>query len=83
MVLQPDNRLDACGLPCPLPLLKAKQALSRLEPGQLLEVQATDAGSWQDFETFVAHSDHELLAREAHGDVYHYWIRKGEGAPLA
>ena len=54
MAVQPDDVLDACGLPCPLPLLKAKQALSTLDDGALLEVQATDAGSWQDFETFAA-----------------------------
>ncbi len=40
---------------------------------------ATDAGSWRDFETFVAQSSHQMPAREARGDVYHYWIRKGEG----
>ncbi|MGM0536134.1 MAG: sulfurtransferase TusA family protein [Pseudomonadota bacterium] len=78
MALQPDDLLDARGLPCPLPLLKAKQALAGLTPGQLLEVMATDAGSWRDFETFVAQSSHQMPAREARGDVYHYWIRKGE-----
>lgn len=77
MVVQSDDVLDARGLPCPLPLLKAKQALARLEPGQLLEVMATDAGSWRDFETFVAQSDHAMPAREERGDVFHYWIRKG------
>lgn len=78
MAVQPDDVLDARGLPCPLPLLKAKQALSRLAPGQLLEVMATDAGSWQDFETFIEQSVHEMPAREERGDVYHYWIRKGK-----
>jgi TusA-related sulfurtransferase len=77
MSVQPDDVLDARGLPCPLPLLKAKQALSRLSPGQLLEVMATDAGSWRDFESFVEHSVHEMPAREERGDVYHFWIRKG------
>lgn len=76
MALQPDDVLDARGLPCPLPLLKAKQALSRLAPGQLLEVMATDAGSWRDLETFIEQSDHQMPAREARGEVYHYWIRK-------
>lgn len=79
MALQPDDLLDACGLPCPLPLLKAKQAFSRLAPGQLLEVRATDAGSWADFETFVAHSGHTLEAREERDGVYHYWLRKADG----
>ena len=78
MTLQPDDVLDARSLPCPLPLLKAKQALSRLATGQVLEVMATDAGSWRDFESFIAQSAHEMLAREARGEVYHYWLRKGE-----
>lgn len=77
MAVQPDDVLDARGLPCPLPLLKAKQALARLEAGQLLEVMATDAGSWRDFETFAEQSIHELLEREERGDVFHYWLRKG------
>lgn len=78
MAVQPDDVLDACGLPCPLPLLKAKQALARLEAGQVLEIMATDAGSWRDFETFSDHSIHTLVAREERGEVYHYWLRKGE-----
>ncbi len=78
MAVQPDDVLDACGLPCPLPLLKAKQALARLKAGQLLEVIATDAGSWRDFETFAEQSIHELVEREERGEHFHYWIRKGE-----
>lgn len=77
MSLQPDQVLDVCGLPCPLPLLKAKQALSRLEVGQLLEVRATDAGSWQDFASYIEQSAHEMPAREERDGVYHYWLRKG------
>lgn len=74
----PDQRLDASGLRCPLPLLKAKQALSAMEPGQLLEVIATDAGSWRDFESFVAHSRHVMVERSDAGGCYHYWLRKVE-----
>ena len=80
MALQPDDVLDARGLHCPLPLLKAKQALSRLDAGAVLHVQATDPGSWPDFETFIAQSAHEMLAREERGDEYHYWIRKNGNA---
>ncbi|MFD2190924.1 sulfurtransferase TusA family protein [Pistricoccus aurantiacus] len=80
MSLQPDEVLDARQLPCPLPLLKAKQALSRLETGQLLEVRATDAGSWRDFEVFAAQGAHVLEARETRDDTYYYWLRKGNPA---
>ncbi|MEC9482432.1 MAG: sulfurtransferase TusA family protein [Halomonas sp.] len=77
MALQPDDVLDARGLHCPLPLLKAKQALARLDEGELLHVMATDPGSWRDFETFIDQSDFELVSREDTGEEYHYWIRKG------
>jgi TusA-related sulfurtransferase len=72
----PDTTLDACGLHCPLPLLKAKQALAGLGAGQLLEVRSTDAGSWRDMASFTEQSEHVLEAREQREDVYYYWIRK-------
>lgn len=75
----PDAVVDACGLACPMPLLKAKQSLSRLASGQLLEVRATDAGSWRDMASFAAQSDHVLEGREQLGEVYYYWIRKAPG----
>ena len=74
--LQPDGVLDARGLPCPLPLLKAKQALAGLAAGQLLEVRATDAGSWRDMGSFTDQSGHTMEAREQHEDEYVFWIRK-------
>lgn len=83
MSQQPDRRLDASGLNCPLPLLKAKQALADMQAGQLLEVVATDAGSWRDFESFVEHSRHTLVGREENSGVYHYWLRKADGEARA
>lgn len=74
--LSPDAMLDACGLHCPLPLLKAKQALANLGAGQLLEVRSTDAGSWRDMASFTEQSDHALEAREQREGIYYYWIRK-------
>lgn len=75
---KPDALLDASGLHCPLPLLKAKQALARLDAGQLLEVRATDAGSWRDMASFAEQSAHTLEAREVREDVYYYWVRKAD-----
>lgn len=67
-----DERLDASGLSCPLPLLKAKQALNRLAGGQVLEVVCTDPGSVRDFLAFTEQSGHELLEqRQAHGRYWH------------
>lgn len=72
-----DALLDASGLSCPLPLLKAKQALNRLDAGQVLKVIATDAGSVRDFKVFTEQSDHDLIETFTGDDEYIYWIRRG------
>ena len=74
--VEPDAVLDATGLHCPLPLLKAKQALAGLSAGQLLEIRATDAGSWRDVASFAELSDHRLEARAQQGEIYVFWLRK-------
>lgn len=67
------KQVDAKGLQCPMPLLKAKQALNAVEVGQVIEVLATDAGSFRDFQAFAKQSSHELLlAKESNGEfIYH------------
>ena len=72
-----DIELDAVGLVCPIPLLKAKQSLKRMQAGQVLRVTATDAGSWRDFAVYIQHSAHRLLERRQQGDRYIYLIEKG------
>lgn len=69
--------LDASGLSCPLPLLKAKQALNRMSPGEILKVIATDSGSVRDFRVYVEHSDHELVDSFTEGECYIHIIRCG------
>lgn len=71
-----DAELDACGLNCPLPLLKAKLELNRLPFGAVLKVSATDAGSQRDFRAFARLAGHDLLREEVVDGVYHYWLRK-------
>jgi tRNA 2-thiouridine synthesizing protein A len=73
---QVDHFLDLQGLMCPMPLLKAKQALNRMDPAQTLGVLATDPGSERDFQVFAQQSGHELLDCSVQGDVYAYTIRK-------
>ena len=73
---QVDHFLDLQGLMCPMPLLKAKQALNRMDQAQTLGVLATDPGSERDFQVFAQQSGHELLGCSVHGDVYAYTIRK-------
>ncbi len=71
-----DATVDARGLQCPMPLLKAKQALNKLHSGQLLEVLATDSGSYKDFHVFVKQSHHELLLADESNNEYRYLIKK-------
>ncbi len=72
-----DQRLDASGLTCPLPLLKAKQALNRMQSGEILEVLATDPGSVRDFQVFAEQSGHRLLASsEVDGTWCYRLLRK-------
>ena len=71
-----DQTLDACGLNCPLPLLKAKQALNKLSVGQVLSIICTDPGSVRDFKVFADQSGHRLLDSEQRNEKYHYWLRK-------
>lgn len=75
-----DYTLDASGLNCPLPLLKAKQTLHKMTEGDILKVIATDAGSVRDVTTFVEHSDHVLLDTFIGKSEYIYIIRCGRGA---
>ena len=62
-----DKELDARGLNCPLPILKAKKALADLTSGQTLKVIATDAGSVRDFQAFAKQTGNELVAQDTVG----------------
>ncbi len=68
--------LDTQGLQCPLPLLKAKRALSQLEVGQELKVLSTDAGSQRDFAAWTRLAGHHLHQSQCIDGVYHYLIEK-------
>ncbi|MDB2384404.1 sulfurtransferase TusA family protein [Endozoicomonas sp.] len=59
-----DLELDLKGMRCPLPLLKAKQAMSQLGSGQMLKVQATDPGSVRDFASYARIAGHELVVSD-------------------
>lgn len=74
--MQIDQFLDACGLDCPLPLLKAKQALNRMQTGEVLEVRATDQGSVRDFRVFAEQSGNELVLTEQQGDEFRHILKK-------
>ena len=68
--------LDAIGLDCPMPLLKAKRALNAMTVGQQLLVRATDKGSVRDFRVFAEQSGHLLLSSEEIDGVYTHVLQK-------
>lgn len=72
-----DRTLDASGLRCPMPLLKTKLELNAMEPGQQLEVFATDSGSARDIPAFVRLSSHELLESSEVEGRFRFVIRCG------
>jgi tRNA 2-thiouridine synthesizing protein A len=68
--------LDTKGLNCPLPILKAKKALSDLSAGENLEIHATDPGSVADFEAFCRSTGNELVESSQDGNVFKFTIKK-------
>lgn len=72
----PDQTLDARGLKCPMPILKARKTLNGMQPGQRLEVLATDPGSVRDFEAFCRATGDVLLERTTEGAVFRFLLEK-------
>lgn len=69
--------VDAVGLDCPMPLLKAKRALNTMSVGEQLRVLATDKGSVRDFKVFAQLSGHSLLdSYETEAGIYIYLLQK-------
>ncbi len=77
--MTPKRTLDAKGLKCPLPVLKARRAMRELAEGDVLEVLATDPGAVKDFAAFCAATGDGLLASRRDGEVYVFHIRKAAG----
>ncbi|MEZ5855978.1 MAG: sulfurtransferase TusA family protein [Hyphomicrobiaceae bacterium] len=71
-----DKKLDARGLTCPLPVLKAIKAIKELSPGGTLEVLATDPGAVPDFEALCQRGRHTLLESSEQQGVYRFLIQK-------
>lgn len=73
----PSTTLDAKGMACPLPVVKARLEIDKLQPGDVLQVIATDPGSVADFDNWTKMSGHQLLGSEESDGVFTYLIRKG------
>ena len=71
-----DHTLDAKGLHCPLPILKARKALKEVPAGGTLEVFATDPGALADFEAFCRQTGNELLQHSQDDSIYRFLIKR-------
>ena len=71
-----DKEIDTRGLNCPLPILKAKKALSDMASGELLKVVATDNGSLRDFVAFAKQTGNELVEQQTVGEEFIHVLRR-------
>lgn len=71
-----DQELDTRGLNCPLPILKAKKALTDMRSGQLLRVVATDPGSMRDFQAFAKQTGNELVEQTRSDSEFIHVLRR-------
>ncbi|MEE9428110.1 MAG: sulfurtransferase TusA family protein [Paracoccaceae bacterium] len=69
--------LNAEGLNCPLPILKAKKALKGMDSGDVLSIRSTDPGSIADFAAFCTQTGNELMSSNTDGDIYLFEIKRG------
>lgn len=72
-----DATLDARGMLCPMPVVKATKAMEPLAAGQILEILATDKGSVVDIPAWCSARKNTLLHHEAAGGTYSFYVRKG------
>ena len=74
---QADQEIDAQGLNCPLPILRTKKALARMESGQVLSVLTTDPHAGRDFQAFCQQTGNALLAQQSRDDaVLAHYVRR-------
>ena len=74
--MEAKKEVDARGLNCPLPILKAKKALADLESGEVLRIIATDPGSVRDFQAFARQTGNELVEQVTVGSDYIHLLRR-------
>jgi tRNA 2-thiouridine synthesizing protein A len=71
-----DRELDARGLNCPLPILRAKKSLTEMQAGQVLRILATDPGSVKDFQAFAKQTGNELLSSAENNKEFEFYIKR-------
>ncbi|MDO8932904.1 MAG: sulfurtransferase TusA family protein [Rhodocyclaceae bacterium] len=71
-----DKELDARGLNCPLPILRAKKALADMTSGQVLRITSTDPGSVKDFAAFAKQTGNELLSSAENNKEFEFFMKR-------
>src|ERR1039457_4537255 len=71
-----DKDLDARGLNCPLPILRAKKALTDMQSGQVLRIVSTDLGSVKDFQAFCKQTGNDLLSQTEAKNEYTFFLKR-------
>jgi tRNA 2-thiouridine synthesizing protein A len=71
-----DKEVDARGLNCPLPILRAKKALNDMQSGQVLKILATDPGSVKDFQAFAKQTGNELLQQAEANKEFTFFMKR-------
>ena len=71
-----DKELDARGLNCPLPILRAKKTLTEMQSGQVLRIVSTDVGSVKDFAAFCKQTGNELLSQAEASSEYTFFLKR-------
>ena len=73
-----NQELDARGLNCPLPILRAKKALNGMAAGEVLKIIATDPRSVKDFQAFATQTGNQLLDSSEVNSEFHFFLKKGD-----
>jgi len=76
MPLVADQKIDCLGLFCPMPIVKTREALQHMAPGQILEMISDDPGSEADMKSWAARTGNELMEMERNGAVFRFLVRK-------
>ena len=79
--IKPDIILDCIGLFCPMPILKVREGIDKLNENQILELIADDPAAEEDLKYFAKTTGNELIQIKREGDALHFLIRKKEKNP--
>ena len=69
--------VDAKGLACPMPVVRARKTVKEMETGEILEIQTTDKGSVPDMSAWAKSGGHEMVDQKEEAGVFTFWIQKG------